>query len=111
MLSELLLEDVRERSHGIYVYNEDQLTLLPLIFSTQNSKAFILFLNMVAIRALASLFLTLISALTASPIEHTNQPLKRCTATISSYSDVATAVASKCSTVGKHQLFPTYKIR
>ncbi|GHJ90323.1 hypothetical protein NliqN6_6725 [Naganishia liquefaciens] len=54
---------------------------------------------MVAVQALAALFLTLVTASSASPIEHTNQPLKRCTATISSYSDVATAVSSKCSTV------------
>jgi hypothetical protein len=56
---------------------------------------------MVAIHALAALFLSMVAIISASPIDTHHQPSKRCTATISSYNDVATAVSSKCTTVGK----------
>ncbi|KAJ9104704.1 hypothetical protein QFC20_004476 [Naganishia adeliensis] len=54
---------------------------------------------MVAIHALAALFLSMVATISASPIDSQHQPSKRCTATISSYTDIATAVSSKCTTV------------
>jgi hypothetical protein len=56
---------------------------------------------MVSTTAIATLFFALVGLANASPIETEHRQVKRCTATISSYTDVATAVASKCATVGK----------
>jgi hypothetical protein len=58
---------------------------------------------MVAIQALATLFLSMMATVSASPIDGQHQPTKRCTATISSYNDIATAVSSKCTSVGKSE--------
>ncbi|KAJ9124705.1 hypothetical protein QFC24_003072 [Naganishia onofrii] len=55
---------------------------------------------MVSTTATATLFFALVGLANASPIETEHRQVKRCTATISSYTDVATAVASKCATVG-----------